>query len=75
MELAGVTLLKILGGALLGYVLAAGFLIVWIILSEWAIAKGWWDAYDDATMATIFMAILVGAPIVGGWKAWTTTRS
>lgn len=69
------TILKILGGALLGYVIAAGFLIVWIIVSEAMIARGWWDAYDDATMAVLFMAILVAAPIIGGWKAWTTTHS
>ena len=69
------TILKVLGGALLGVVVATGVLICLIVVSEWAISKGWLDRYDDATLAVIAQAILVGAPIIGGWKAWISTRS
>lgn len=63
---------RILIGALAGLALAVAFLVLVIVFSEAMIAQGWVGRYDDATMALIFQGILVGAPIVGGWKAWVT---
>lgn len=63
---------RVLVGAGVGLGVAVGILVVLIIISEWAIAHGWLDRYDDVLLAMICQGILVGAPIVGGWKAWVT---
>lgn len=66
------SLARITLGALAGLVLATTALVVAIIVSEYAISRGWLERYDDATAAFVTQGILVGAPIVGGWKAWTS---
>ena len=69
------TIGRIALGALIGLGLAVAEVVVLIVITEWAISKGWLDVYDDATIAVIIFCSLIAAPIIGGWKAWTTTRS
>ena len=66
--------LRILGGALAGVVVATAALLVFIIVSEYALSRGWVGRYDDYTMAVICQVILVSAPVIGAWRAWIGGR-
>jgi hypothetical protein len=68
------TLGRIALGASIGLGIAVVELILLIIVTEWAISHGWLDIYDDAVVALFAMCVLIAAPIIGGWKAWTSGK-
>ena len=64
------TIGRILAGASVGLAVAVAISVLVIIISEWALARGWMDRYDDVTMALCLQILLMSAPILGGWWAW-----
>lgn len=65
------TLGRILLGAFLALLAATFICALAIVALEYGRARGWTDDYDDATLALLMQVLLTGAPIVGGWWAWT----
>lgn len=64
------TLGRIALGAAVGLGIAVAICLVVIVVSEWALSRGWIDRYDDVTLALLMQVILMSAPIIGGWWAW-----
>lgn len=64
------TLGRILAGAGVGLVIATVICTLVIIASEYALARGWMDRYDDVTLALLMQVLLMSGPIVGGWWMW-----
>ena len=63
------TLWRILVGAGVGCAVATAFLVCFIFVAEYGYAQWGWR-YEDMTLAYFSWALLMAAPIVGGWWAW-----